>query len=211
MSEGMCDWATCVWHLMFGFPGALNDINVWDQSTLLRSFLDGSCVEGIDFPCQIGNEAFDELFISVDGIHADLSQFVKTHFVPLTAKEMKFAAWQESMRKAIKQAFGIFQRKFQTLCRPVELWFEDEITNVVETCFMFHNMMVEVHLNGEEEKQIGWCHSLEEDEDEDEADSLIWCHAVDLEEHGLAAEKPTLKQRIKTVVSVWPLPISELE
>jgi Plant transposon protein len=40
--EAVADYTTRIWHTTFGFPGTLNDINIWDQSNLLKSFLDGS-------------------------------------------------------------------------------------------------------------------------------------------------------------------------
>ena len=40
--EGMCDYNLWFWHVAFGYPGALNDINVWERSPLLESFIDGS-------------------------------------------------------------------------------------------------------------------------------------------------------------------------
>jgi Plant transposon protein len=40
--EAVADYTTWIWHNRFGFAGMLNDINVWDQSSLLRSFLDGT-------------------------------------------------------------------------------------------------------------------------------------------------------------------------
>ena len=40
--EAYADHYLWIWHATFSSPGSLNDINVWDQSLLLRSFLDGT-------------------------------------------------------------------------------------------------------------------------------------------------------------------------
>jgi len=38
--EAAADYNLWFWHATFGYPGSLNDINIWDQSSLLKSFLD---------------------------------------------------------------------------------------------------------------------------------------------------------------------------
>ena len=47
--EAVADHSLWIWHAAFGFPGTMNDINIWDRSPLLQSMLDGSHDE-IDFP-----------------------------------------------------------------------------------------------------------------------------------------------------------------
>lgn len=65
--EAITDCTTWVWHLKFGCPGTLNDMNIWDQSKMLRIFLDGSFAAAVDFLFSIGNETFDNLHFLVDG------------------------------------------------------------------------------------------------------------------------------------------------
>ena len=50
--EAVADYNTWFWHHYFGPPGTLNDINIWDRSPLLRSFLNGD-IESIDFDYEI--------------------------------------------------------------------------------------------------------------------------------------------------------------
>ena len=40
--EASADYNLWIWHYAFGFPGALNDINIWERSSLHQSFIDGS-------------------------------------------------------------------------------------------------------------------------------------------------------------------------
>ena len=36
--DAMCDYNLWFWHHSFGLPGSLNDISIWDHSSLLKSF-----------------------------------------------------------------------------------------------------------------------------------------------------------------------------
>ena len=40
--EAMADYNLWFWHDCFGFPGALNDLNIWERSTLYEAFQNGS-------------------------------------------------------------------------------------------------------------------------------------------------------------------------
>jgi Plant transposon protein len=153
--EAMADYNCWFWHSKFGYPGTLNDINIWDQSELLRSFIDGT-VGLIDFPFRLAGKEFNQLWVFVDGIYPELSRFVKTITVPITKAEKLFASWQESSRKAVERAFGILQRKFQILTRPMEHWYQEDIKDIVDTCIILHNMMVEVCLSREEAEEEWW-------------------------------------------------------
>ena len=43
--EAFCDYNLWFWHDCFGSPGALNDIIVWERSSLFESFQDSSFSE----------------------------------------------------------------------------------------------------------------------------------------------------------------------
>lgn len=150
--EAVADYNTWFWHQCFGPPGTLNDINVWDRSPLLRSFLNGD-MDGVDFDFQIDEKAFNQVHYLVDGIYPELGRFCKTISIPLGNKQIKYSKWQEGSRKAVERAFGILQRKFQTLKRPVDLFFEEDIKDVVETCLILHNMMVENRMERDENSE----------------------------------------------------------
>jgi hypothetical protein len=105
--EALADYNLYVWHAVFGYPGTLNDINIWDTSYLLQSLCNGS-FGGLDFPFPIGGEMFHELWVLVDGIYPSLARFVKPISVPVGKREELFAVWQESTRKTIERLFGVF-------------------------------------------------------------------------------------------------------
>lgn len=81
--EAASDYNLWIWHHFFGTPGACNDINIWERSPLLQSFIDGSFAE-LDFQYFIDGQLFTMLYFLVDGIYPQLARFVQTILVPLT-------------------------------------------------------------------------------------------------------------------------------
>jgi hypothetical protein len=140
--EAFADYNLWFWHHSFGWPGSMNDINIWDRSCLLKCFLDGSFASDVDFEFEIGTKTFSRLWLLVDGIYPELSRFVKTIQEPVGRKSTSYALWQESARKDIERAFGVLQRTFHILVRKMEFWYLSDICNVVNTCIVLHNMMV---------------------------------------------------------------------
>ena len=109
------------WHHSFGYPGFLNDINLWNRSCLLKAFLDGSFANNFDFKFRIGDDrVFHRLWVLVDGIYPKLSRFVKTIQEPVGGKASRYTRCQESARKDVDRAFGALQRKFQMLVQKIE-------------------------------------------------------------------------------------------
>jgi hypothetical protein len=51
--EAVADYDLWLWHSCFYHPGLLKDINVWDKSSLLQEFLDGTFSEDVDFEFEI--------------------------------------------------------------------------------------------------------------------------------------------------------------
>jgi hypothetical protein len=151
--EAMADRNIWFYHHSFGWPGSLNDINIWNRSCLLKAFLDGFFARDVDFELTIGDDkVFNRLWILVDGIFPDLSRFVKTLQEPVGRRVCRYAVWQESARKDIERAFGVLQRKFHVLVGKIELWYVSNIASVVKCCLCLHNMMAASRMaQGEEE------------------------------------------------------------
>ena len=148
--EAFADHNLWFWHHSFGWPGSLNDINIWNRSCLLKAFLDGSFAADVDFEYAVDDKVFNRLWLAVDGIYPELSRFVKTIEEPFNRKSTVFAMWQEATRKDIERAFGVLQRKFQILVRKIELWYVSDIGAVVNTTIMLHNMMVAQRIDNDE-------------------------------------------------------------
>lgn len=70
--KSVVDYNLWFWHASFGFPGTMNDINIWEHSCLLESMLNGSHSE-IDHNFTLDGETFHQLYFLVDGIYPSLS------------------------------------------------------------------------------------------------------------------------------------------
>jgi hypothetical protein len=109
--EAVADHNLWLWHHAFGFPGSLNDINIWERSPLFESMQDGSH-EAIDFfPFTINDEQFEMLHYLVDGIYPPLAQFLSTISDPTSKIASNFAMKQEAARKDVKRAIRCAQDK----------------------------------------------------------------------------------------------------
>jgi hypothetical protein len=149
--EAACDYNLWFWHASFGYPGSMNDINVFNLSPLLDAFLTGMFAENEkeEVPFVVDEEVFSMLFFLVDGIYPPYSRFVGSIQQPVTEKETVFSKWQEAKRKDIERAFGVLQGKFQVLARPILLINLDLIAELVSTCLILHNMCVQDRIMGD--------------------------------------------------------------
>jgi hypothetical protein len=154
--EAFADYNLWFWHIAFGFPGTLNDINIWDQSPLKKAFIDGSFHKHVDFEFEVAGQVFRHLFLLADGIYPQLARFVKTIDEAIGEKNKRYVVWQEGSRKDIEQAFGVLQRKFHYIVRPIELWHMNEIKDVVECCCLLHNIMVAERISHNEVESADW-------------------------------------------------------
>jgi Plant transposon protein len=76
--EAYSDQNLWIWHAAFGYAGTLIDINIWEQSPLLRSFIDGTFSQMVDIEFEIDGKVFDSLWLLVDGIYPEIARFVST-------------------------------------------------------------------------------------------------------------------------------------
>lgn len=152
--EAMCDHNLFFWHHQFGFAGSMNDINIWDLSSLHHVFVNGSWSQNIDFEFQIDGQTFNQLWVAVDGIYPEIARFVKTKSCPIGIAESNYAKWQEKTRKDVERGFGVLQRKFHFLVHKVELWDIKEIVSIVKCCILLHNWMVTYRLSHDEQESM---------------------------------------------------------
>jgi Plant transposon protein len=71
--EAVADHCLWFWHASYGYSGAMNDLNILNQSPLVRKMTDGSFSaikrEARVVPFSIIGEQFDKLFMLVGGIY----------------------------------------------------------------------------------------------------------------------------------------------
>jgi hypothetical protein len=80
----------------------------------------------------------------------------------------------------------------------MELMFEEDIRNVVNTSIMLHNMMVELRLRRNEEEDIGWYDEREEEDEQFDVPLLL------SNVPPVAPPVPTVRQRIAALNLQWP-------
>ena len=54
-----------------------------------------------------------------------------------------FSKQQESKRKDVECAFGVLQARFDIVRRPARLWQRNNVVNILQTCVILHDMIVE--------------------------------------------------------------------
>ncbi len=147
--EAVVDNNLWFWHAAFGFPGTLNDINIWERSSLYESMIDGRHEE-LDFEFMVDGEVFDKLLYLVDGIYPPLTRFLSSESDPHTKLAFSYAQDQEAFRKDVERGFGVLKLKFLCLLHPINLHHKDDIYYLVLACVLMHNMMVETRVENDE-------------------------------------------------------------
>lgn len=160
--EVVADFHVWIWHCAFGFPGSLNDINIWERSPLFQSMQDGSHSK-IDIPFHADGKRFDKLFYLVDGIYPAMTRFLATISDPSSRIATYFATKQEAWRKDVERAFGVLKIKFLCLQHPVQYHYTDDIFYVAMACVAMHNMMVKARVKAGEEESPSFYEISDED------------------------------------------------
>lgn len=164
--EAVADYNLWIWHSAFGFPGSLNDINIWERSPLLEMMQDGTHSE-MDFSFEIDGVVFSLLYYLVDGIYPPLARFLSTISDPKTKIASHFAKNQEAFRKDVERAFGVLKIKFLCLKHPIRMHHRDDIFYVCLACIAMHNMMVEARIESGQEESISFYLVSGDDTEED--------------------------------------------
>jgi len=129
-----------IWHVFFGMPGSLNDINVLDRSPIFVALAEGRTVH-INYT--INRREYTMRYYLADRIYPNLLTFVKTILRPLEAKRKYFASKQESTKKDVEWAFGMLQSRFAIVRGPVQYWNKKTLANIMKACIIMHNMIIE--------------------------------------------------------------------
>jgi hypothetical protein len=129
-----------IWHAYFGMPGSNNDINVLHRSDVFSDYVRGRATP-VSF--QVNGRTYDMGYYLADGIYPNWPAFVKTISHPMEQKTQYFAMRQESERKEIERAFGVLQTRFAVIRGPAYGWDRRQLNNIMVTCIILHNMIVE--------------------------------------------------------------------
>ena len=82
----------------------------------------------------------------MDGIYPEWSCFMQSIHQPQDEKRNYFVEGQEAVCKDVERCFGVLQSRFAIIRNPCRHWGMDVILNIMFTCCILHNMI----LDGEE-------------------------------------------------------------
>ncbi|CAN1268340.1 Protein ALP1-like [Linum perenne] len=138
--EAVASYDTWIWHAFFGTPGSNNDINTLGVSPLFDQAVRGGLPQ---VTYVVNGTTYDQCYYLADGIYPPWASFVKTISNPSTHKKKLFAKYQEAYRKDVERAFGILQERWAIVRGPIRLWDVQSLGEIMLTCIVLHNMIVE--------------------------------------------------------------------
>nr|GEV41568.1 hypothetical protein [Tanacetum cinerariifolium] len=129
-----------------GFSGMLgsidcsnNDINVLDNSPLFDDLFDDKAFVA---PYVVTDVVFEKGYYLADGIYPQLAIFVKSFTFANDAKHAYFKKLQESARKDVERAFGVFQERWRIIQQPARQYHVNTIRQIMYSCIIMHNMVL---------------------------------------------------------------------
>ena len=127
-------------HAFFGVAGSNNDLNVIDQSPLFDDLIDR-----VEPPQSFyaNNVNFKYDYYLVDVIYNKWATLVQAFSSQLEDKRKYFTKKQESASKDIERAFGVLKKRFALIANPIIFCTRERIMDVVYTCIILHNMILE--------------------------------------------------------------------
>ncbi|KAF5444069.1 hypothetical protein F2P56_036573 [Juglans regia] len=134
------------------FPGMLGSIDcmhwkwkncpaAWKERSFIFTELAQERAPPVNYTIN-GND-YTMGYYFADGIYPKWPTFVKTIPSPQGNKKKNFATAQESARKDVERAFGVLQQRFTIVRGPSRLFKVNDLTNIMKTCVILHNMIIE--------------------------------------------------------------------
>eukprot|EP00267_Zea_mays_P031589 XP_008663989.1 uncharacterized protein LOC103642509 [Zea mays] len=117
----------------------------FNVQTVPRSNLFDSHLNGDSPPVSlsVNGHTYNMGYYLVDGIYPDWPAFVKTIRHPYDVRTQHFTTVQESARKDIERTFGVLQKRWAIVRGPAYGWSPQHIGDIMKTCIILHNMIVE--------------------------------------------------------------------
>jgi hypothetical protein len=128
-------------HAFFKIPSSHNDINVLQRSLIFAGLAKG---QGPQVSYKINDNDYSMGYYLADGIYPSWAIFMKTIPEPWGNKKKYFTKAQEAYRKDVERAFSVLQSHFAIVRGLARLWNEDSLGNIMMSCIIMHNMIVEV-------------------------------------------------------------------
>jgi hypothetical protein len=138
--EAVVTYDLWIWHAYFDMPGSCNGINVLQRSLAFSPYLRNYDV-AIGFI--VNENSYNMGYFLVDGIYPEWPAFIKTVRNPVDHKKSLFDAAQEATHKDIEWTFRVLQARWAVVRGPAYGWDHDQISNIMTTCIILHNMIIE--------------------------------------------------------------------
>ena len=138
--EAMASQDLWILHSFFGMAGSHNDINELQRSPVFNRLSNGLAPQ---VTYEINGHEYDKPYYLADGIYPTWTTFVKTISNLSDEKKKRFAREQESARKDVERAFGALQSWWAIVRHPARTWDKDPLWEVMTTCVIMHNMIVD--------------------------------------------------------------------
>ncbi|XP_024164132.1 protein ALP1-like [Rosa chinensis] len=138
--EAVTSYDTWIWHVFFGLPGSLNDINVLECSPLFNDVCTGETPK-VNY--QVHNRHYRQCYYLVDGRYPKWGSFVQAIRNPRSPQTQHFTRMQEAYRKDMERAFGILQARWAIIRGPTRGWSKENLQYIMTTCIILHNVIVE--------------------------------------------------------------------
>jgi hypothetical protein len=129
-----------IWHAFFGLPSSNNDLNVLNRFPLVDNLLTS---EVRDRQFEVNGCVYDCYYLLMDGIYPKWSIFVQSIHLALDEKRAYFSSRQEAVWKDVERCFGVLQSRFAIVRNPSQHWSMEVINDIMHTCCILHNMIVE--------------------------------------------------------------------
>ena len=149
--EEVADSSLHIWHVFYGIPGSNNDLNVLDWFPLVYNMLTS---EATDFHFVVNGCEYNRYYLFMDGIYPPWSCFVQTIYEATNEKTKHFSSWQEAVQKDVERCFGILQARFAIIQNPSRQWSLAFILDIMFTCCILHNMILEDEASVEDLEDI---------------------------------------------------------
>ncbi|XP_050378434.1 uncharacterized protein LOC126795701 [Argentina anserina] len=79
-----------------------------------------------------------------------MEDFCESNQKSKTPQQAHFTKMQESFRKDVERVFGILQARFASVRGPARGWAREDLSYIMMTCIILHNMIVEDERDKEE-------------------------------------------------------------
>lgn len=112
--EAICDHRKRILHAFFGTPGSNNNVNIVNNSPLLKQFHIGAFPPS-EFTYNLNGQQHIIPYFLSNGIYPSWRIFASSIKGPKTASEKQYTAKHESVRKDIERAFGELKKRFGIL------------------------------------------------------------------------------------------------